>query len=103
MQDSRKISSPCEPGVILERKDQALEENSIEPVDFPYRELCGAAIYLRTRPDVTHCVSKLCKWMANPGPKMIAAAQRLMRYLNSHATAGISLGINRAKCLNEDN
>ena len=62
--------------------------------DFPYREFCGSAIYLRTRPDCNFTISKLCKWMINPGPKMVAAAKRLLRYLKEYPDGGISFGIN---------
>ena len=103
MESCKKISSPCEPGSVLQKSDQATVENEIDSVDFPYREFCGAMIYLRTRPDVTYCVNKLCKWMQSPGPKMVTAAKRLLRYLSCHKRAGISFGINRAKCLDEAN
>ena len=34
---------------------------------------------------------------------MVTAAKRLLRYLSCHKRAGISFGINRAKCLDEAN
>ena len=32
--------------------------------------------------------------MQNPGPKMVAAAKRLLRYLKEYPDGGISFGIN---------
>ena len=76
MTNAKPIGSPWEPGLTLTKADEASEG---ELIDFPYREFCGSVIYLRTRPDVTYTVNKLCKFMLNPGKKMVAAAQRLLR------------------------
>ena len=70
LEDARAVSSPWETGVVLSSADTAPEDYDLE---FPYRECCGSLIYLRTRPDVTWAVNKLCKWMQNPGPRMVAA------------------------------
>ena len=89
--EGRPALSPWESGTDLTEADQA-EEGWVS--DFPYREFCGSAIYLRTRPDCNFTISKLCKWMINPGPKMVAAAKRLLRYLKEYPDGGISFGIN---------
>jgi hypothetical protein len=89
--EGRPALSPWESGTDLTEADQA-EEGWVS--DFPYREFCGSAIYLRTRPDCNFTISKLCKWMINPGPKMVAAAKRLLRYLKEYTDGGISFGIN---------
>ena len=89
--EDRPALSPWESGADITANDQA-EEGWVS--DFPYREFCGSAIYLRTRPDCNFTISKLCKWMQNPGPKMVAAAKRLLRYLKEYPDGGISFGIN---------
>ena len=89
--EGRPALSPWESGTDLTAADQAEEGWKS---DFPYREFCGSAIYLRTRPDCNFTVSKLCKWMQNPGPKMVAAAKRLLRYLKEYPDGGISFGVN---------
>ena len=89
---SRIIHSPWEPGLQISKADEPEEG---EKIDFPYREFCGAVIYLRTRPDITYTVNKLCKWMVNPGKKMVDAAKRLLRYLSTYPDGGISYGVNR--------
>ena len=92
MTDARPIHSPWETGVMLSKADNAPEG---EMIDFPYREFVGSVMYLRTRPDVTYTVNKLAKFTSNPGPKMIAAAKRLLRYLKTYPDGGISFGLNR--------
>ena len=89
---SRIIHSPWEPSLQISKADEPEEG---ENIDFPYREFCGAVIYLRTRPDITYTVNKLCKWMQNPGKKMVDAAKRLLRYLATYPDGGISYGVNR--------
>ena len=85
-----------ESGVDLTADDQA--EDGWE-TDFDYRGLCGSssATYLRTRPGCNFTISKLCKWMQNPGSKMVTAAKRLLRYLKECPSGGISFGINHFK------
>jgi hypothetical protein len=59
-----------------------------------------------TRPDLAFAVSKLCKYMHNPGREHIVALKRLLRYLkatanyglkfdfsNTNSTAGAQLGV----------
>ena len=89
---SRVVHSPWDPGLLISKSDEPEEG---EKIDFPYREFCGAVIYLRTRPDITYTVNKLCKWMQNPGKKMVNAAKRLLRYLATYPDGGISYGLNR--------
>ena len=88
----KTIHSPWDSEAKLCKADEAAEG---EKLDFPYREFCGAVIYLRTRPDITYTVNKLCKWMQNPGEKMVLAAKRLLRYLKTYPDGGISFGVNR--------
>ena len=92
----RTALTPWESGVDLIADDQA--EDGWE-TDFDYRGFCGSAIYLRTRPDCNFTISKLCKWMQNPGPKMVTAAKRLLRYLKGYPSggSGIAFGINHFK------
>ena len=88
----KTIHSPCDPEATLCKADEAAEG---EKLDFPYREFCGAVIYLRTRPDITYIVNRLCKWMQNPGEKTVLAAKRLLRYSKTYPDGGISFGVNR--------
>jgi hypothetical protein len=92
MTDARPIHSPWETGVVLSKADNA---PGGEKIDSSYREFVGNVMYLRTRPDVSYTVNKLAKFTSNPGPKMIAAAKRLLRYLKTYPDGGISFGLNR--------
>ena len=89
--EGRPALSPCESCTDLTEADQ-VEESWV--TDFPYREFCGSAIYLHTRPDCNFTINKLFEWMINPGPKMVAAATRLLRCLKQYPDGGISFGIN---------
>jgi hypothetical protein len=49
----------------------------------PYVSAVGALMYLAiaTRPDITHAVSVLCRFMSKPSPAHWKAAKHLFRYL----------------------
>jgi len=49
-------------------------------------------IYLKTRPDITYTVNKLCKFMKAPGSDAIVAAKRLLRYLKGTLGTGLCFG-----------
>jgi hypothetical protein len=60
-----------------------------------FRSVIACFIYFHnwTRPDISYAVSKLCRFMHNPGKEHVIALKRLMRYLNT--TAGDSVLIFR--------
>ena len=72
--EGRPALSPLESGPDIMTADQA--EKGWKS-DFPYREFCGSATYLRTRPDFNFTISKLCKWVQNPEPKMFCIYRKL--------------------------
>jgi hypothetical protein len=51
--------------------------------DKPYVSAVGALMYLAIamRPDITHAVGVLCRFMSKPGPAHWKAAKHLFRYL----------------------
>ena len=57
----------------------------------PYAEGVGAAMWIAmcTRPDAAHAVSRLAKYMANPGRAHWEALKRLARYLVTTRDVGI--------------
>ncbi|XP_047320527.1 uncharacterized mitochondrial protein AtMg00810-like [Impatiens glandulifera] len=54
-----------------------------------YRKLIGSLIYLNTRPDITHSVSLLSRFLNEPSQIHFAAAKRILRYLKGTKTQGI--------------
>jgi hypothetical protein len=88
--DIRK--TPHQPGLFLTDKmcpNTNEEKQTME--GRPYRELVGSLNYIatRTRPDITHAVSNLCRFMSNPGNEHWSAAKHVLRYLKGTSSFGI--------------
>ena len=62
-----------------------------------YRSALASVIYFHiwTKPDCSYSVSKLCRFMHNPGREHIIALKRLLRYLNSTADFGLRYDFSR--------
>ena len=56
-----------------------------------YRSTVASLIYFCTwtRPDLSYAVSKLCRFMHNPGQAHISALKRSLRYLNTTKSKGL--------------
>jgi hypothetical protein len=56
-----------------------------------YRGVIGSLMYLSicTRPDITFAVNRLSSYLSNPGPKMWAAAMRVLRYIQETKDMGL--------------
>lgn len=63
-----------------------------------YRSTVASLIYFVswTRPDIAYAVSKLCKFMHNPGHDHIVALKRLLRYLKATADHGLEYNFSDA-------
>ena len=61
-----------------------------------YRSTLASVIWYVswTRPDLAYAVSKLCKYMHNPGQTHIVALKRLLRYVNATASYGLKYAPN---------
>lgn len=57
-----------------------------------YRSTVASTIYIAswTRPDISYATSKLCKFMHNPGQEHVTALKRLLRYLSTTSSHGLS-------------
>jgi hypothetical protein len=62
-----------------------------------YRSTIASMIYFAnwTRPDLSYAVSKLCRYMQNPGREHIIALKRLIRYLKRTADYGLKLDFSK--------
>jgi hypothetical protein len=83
--DGKSSPTPYDPSVILRK-------NKNEPTDqLKYSQIIGSLMYLAsaTRPDISFAVSKLSRFMLNPGIDHWYALERVMRYLCGTMSYGI--------------
>ena len=83
--DSKPSPTPYDPSVTLRK-------NKKEPRDqLRYSQIIGSLMYLAsaTRPDISFAVSKLSRFMSNPGIDHWHALERVMRYLRGTMSYGI--------------
>jgi hypothetical protein len=68
------------------------EKEKLEMRSVPYRQLIGSLMYAMTctRPDIAYSVSKLSRFLCNPGNSHWQAAKRVLRYLKGTPTHGIT-------------
>ena len=76
--DSKPSPTPYDPSVTL-RKNKKKTRDQLR-----YSQVIGSLMYLAsaTRPDISFAVSKLSRFMSNPGIDHWHALERVMRYLN---------------------
>jgi hypothetical protein len=86
MEDCRPVSSPIAAGTIFTKAD--CPQTDLEKADLRkdaswYLSVLATMIYIQTwtRPDLSFGVSKLCKFMHNPGPKHLVILKRVLRFL----------------------
>jgi hypothetical protein len=83
--DGKSSLTPYDPSVILRK-------NKNEPTDqLRYSQIVGSLMYLAsaTRPDISFAVSKLSRFMSNPGIDHWHTLKRVMRYLCGTMSYGI--------------
>lgn len=89
MSECNPAATPLPPSTLLVNKDRS------SPPDLSLRQtyshLVGTLLFLSTwtRPDIAFPVSQLSKHMSAPGPKHMAAAKHVLRYLKGTADLGI--------------
>ena len=94
LEDCKPADTPVANGFIFTKEDCPQTEK--ERLEFSkqatwYRSMLASCIYLCTwtRPDIAFAISKLSKFMQNPGPKHVMALKRLLRYLRGTAKHGL--------------
>jgi hypothetical protein len=83
--DGKSSPTPYDPSVTLRK-------NKKEPLEqLRYSQIVGSLMYLAsaTRPDISFAVSKLSRFMSNPGTDHWHALERVMRYLCGTMSYGI--------------
>jgi hypothetical protein len=75
--DYKPVSTPYDASLIL-RKNKRIMRDQLR-----YSQIIGSLIYLAsaTRPDISFAVSKLSRFVSNPGDDHWKALDRVMRYL----------------------
>jgi hypothetical protein len=64
---------PAHPGTHLQNKtDWSFTEK------FPYREIVGSLMYLRSRPDISFAVRQISQFCENPGLNHWSAVRRIL-------------------------
>ena len=83
--NSKPSPTPYDPSVIL-RKNKKIAKDQLR-----YSQIIGSLMYLAsaTRPDISFAVSKLSRFMSNPGTDYWHALERVMRYLVGTKSYGI--------------
>jgi hypothetical protein len=83
--DCKPVSTPYDPSLIL-RKNKRIMRDQLR-----YSQIIGSLMYLAsaTRPDISYAVSKLSRFVSNPGDDHWRALERVMRYLKATASYGI--------------
>jgi hypothetical protein len=83
--DCKSISTPYDPQVPL-RKNEGLGKDQLR-----YSQIIGSLMYLAsaTRPDISYAVSRLSRYMTNPGDAHWQALERVMRYLKGTLDHGL--------------
>ncbi|WVZ49881.1 hypothetical protein U9M48_001204, partial [Paspalum notatum var. saurae] len=83
--DNKPSSTPYDPSVTL-KKNKRIGVNQLK-----YSQIIGSLMYLAsaTRPDISFAVSKLSRFMSNPGTDHWHALERVMCYLKGTMSYGI--------------
>jgi hypothetical protein len=85
MQNCKPVDSPMVPGTKL------AHEGDVLPEDNEYAAIVGSLLYLatKTRPDISHAVGVLSRFMSCPRMPHLQAAKRVLRYIAKNPGAGI--------------
>ena len=89
-------STPLPEGITLSK------DSGTPPVDATlYRTLVGKLLFLtKTRPDITHAVSVVSRFMQDPQEAHLQAAKHVLRYLRRHPDLGLMFHQGEDNCLN---
>ena len=75
-------------------------EEKLEMEDVPYANAVGCLMYamVLTRPDISHAVSVVSRYMATPRKEHWKAVKWIMRYLSGTLSCGLVYGKNKGSC-----
>ena len=81
--DCNPISTPMDPGLVLQRTQSLSDEDKEFMSKVPYLSAVGSLTYLAqcTHPDIAFAVGTLAKYNSNPSPVHWKAVKHVFRYL----------------------
>ncbi|CAI7911760.1 unnamed protein product [Closterium sp. NIES-53] len=87
IENERKVANPlpAEFKLLKAAKDEGIEEQQ------QFQSLVGSLLYatVHTRPDISFSVGQLARVVQNPSEEQADAAERVVKYLNSHPSIGV--------------
>jgi hypothetical protein len=86
--DCKSSPTPYDPSMLV-RKNQGDPKDAKDQLR--YSQIIGSLMYLAsaTRPDISFAVSKLSRFVSNPGDVHWQALERVLRYLSGTASYGV--------------
>jgi hypothetical protein len=95
MHDAKPVSTPIAPHFKLSALQCASTDEDVEYMSrVPYSSAVGSLMYVMvcSRPDLSHAMSLVSRYMANPGKEHWKAVQWIFRYLRGTADACLKFG-----------
>ncbi|CAI7897185.1 unnamed protein product [Closterium sp. NIES-53] len=89
IENERKVVTPlpAEFKLVKAAEDEGVEAEQHQP----FQSLVGSFLYaaVHTRPDISFSVGQLARVVQNPSEEQVDAAERVVKYLNSHPSIGV--------------
>ncbi len=88
MQDAYGVETPADISVVL-----VSDDTRSKPADQQlYQQLVGSLLFTAVccRPDIAQAVAVVCRYTANPSEAHLTAAKRILRYLKTTKTLGLT-------------
>ncbi|CAI7798152.1 unnamed protein product [Closterium sp. NIES-54] len=89
IENEHKVATPlpAEFKLVKAAEDEGVEAEEQQQ----FQSLVGSVLYaaVHTRPDISFSVGQLARVMQNPSEEQVDAAERVVKYLNSHPSIGV--------------
>ncbi|CAI5970089.1 unnamed protein product [Closterium sp. NIES-65] len=89
IENERKVATPlpAEFKLVKAAEDEGVEAEEQQQ----FQSLVGSLLYaaVHTRPDISFSVGQLARVVQNPSEEQVDAAERVVKYLNSHPSIGV--------------
>jgi hypothetical protein len=92
MSKSKPVDTPESSEKLTKEMCPTSETERLNAVQVPYMEVVGSLLYaaIATRPDISHAVNEVCRYMSCHGEKHWQAAKRILRYLRGTQTTALT-------------
>ncbi|CAI7848007.1 unnamed protein product [Closterium sp. NIES-53] len=89
IKNERKVATPlpAEFKLVKAAEDEGVEAEEQQQ----FQSLVGSLLYpaVHTRPDISFSIGQLARVVQNPSDEQVNAAERVVKYLNSHQSIGV--------------